>query len=78
MAAVQTTTKEDDIVNSAIHGDWLGAVLMLGTIVTLGVWTLNKLFPGTTVTHSDRIPPDRANNPGESDAQPRDSVEQHH
>jgi hypothetical protein len=69
--------QEDNVVNSTVDVGWLGAALVLGTIITLGLWLLNKLFPQVPTAHLTSKPVDWTDHPGESGTQSRSS-QQHH
>jgi hypothetical protein len=75
--AVGQTPQEDNAVNNVVKDGWLGVVLVLGTIITSGLWLLNKLFPQITSTPPATKLPHRGDLPVESETQPRNLQIQH-
>jgi hypothetical protein len=76
--AVGPPPQEDNAVKNAVEGSWLDVVLVLSTVITSGIWLLNKLFPQVMSTPSATKLPRRGDDlPAESKTQPRNLQKQH-
>jgi hypothetical protein len=62
-------------MNSTVDTGWFGAVLVLGTIITVSLWLLNKLFPQAAPDLA-KHPTHRTDVTGETKVQQRGSREQ--
>jgi hypothetical protein len=56
---------------------WLGVVLILGAIIMVSLWLLNKLFPRATISHLAGEPNNRTDIADESGIQLHSSQKQH-
>jgi hypothetical protein len=69
--AVGQPPQEDNAVNNVVEDGRLGVVLVLGTIITSGIWLLNRLFPQVISTPPATKLPRRGDLPVESETPPR-------